>query len=255
MRGLKWLYSLERGTLAAAGVVLAIILFVALNVFSTTHDPVAATRSHRKPPVHGFRRHEKGARLHRRADQAALLHLARDFRGHRFRELCGARARSSRPLRESLERNASASGLQSRPLLGRGGRGGLIRSPGRVGERCRRSRLLRSVGDEQHRRPRVHRLFRSRPRTVPRVRLDAARLRSREPGEKGGGHRRTAAPRTGPGKGLDAVAGGPADEAVLRGQGARRRGGRDRRRRRRLDGRPSRRALRDDPVRDRSVRG
>ena len=39
MRGLKWLYSLERGTLAAAGVVLAIILFVALNVFSTTTIP------------------------------------------------------------------------------------------------------------------------------------------------------------------------------------------------------------------------
>ena len=39
MWGLKWLYSLERGTLAAAGVVLAIILFVALNVFSTTTIP------------------------------------------------------------------------------------------------------------------------------------------------------------------------------------------------------------------------
>jgi ABC-type uncharacterized transport system involved in gliding motility auxiliary subunit len=39
MRGLKWFYSLERGTLAGAGVVLAIILFVALNVFSTTTIP------------------------------------------------------------------------------------------------------------------------------------------------------------------------------------------------------------------------
>ncbi|MDP6603089.1 MAG: Gldg family protein [Rhodospirillales bacterium] len=39
MRGLKWLYSLERGTLAGAGVVLAIILFVALNVLSTTTIP------------------------------------------------------------------------------------------------------------------------------------------------------------------------------------------------------------------------
>ncbi|MDP7667154.1 MAG: Gldg family protein [Rhodospirillales bacterium] len=39
MRGFKWLYSLERGTLAGAGVVLAIILFVSLNVFSTTTIP------------------------------------------------------------------------------------------------------------------------------------------------------------------------------------------------------------------------